>query len=76
VLGHSRHALPDFLADWGAKATSVAFVVSALIHYACSISGQYCLNTLTYLVINARALQRVRKLNFETARSPGDLILC
>lgn len=34
------------------------------------------LNTLTYLVINARALQRVRKLNFETARSPGDLILC
>ena len=34
------------------------------------------LNTLTYLVINARALQRVRKLNLEKARTPNKLILC
>lgn len=34
------------------------------------------LNTLTYLVINARALQRVRKLNLEKARAPAELILC
>lgn len=34
------------------------------------------LNTLTYLVINARALQRVRNLNLQKARAPADLILC
>jgi len=34
------------------------------------------LNTLTYLVINAHALQRVRKLNLENARAPNQLILC
>lgn len=34
------------------------------------------LNTLTYLVINARALQRVRQLNLEKARAPNQLILC
>jgi hypothetical protein len=34
------------------------------------------LNTLTYLVINARALQRVRQVNLEKARAPNKLILC
>jgi hypothetical protein len=34
------------------------------------------LNTLTYLVINARALQRVRQVNLEKARPPNELILC
>lgn len=34
------------------------------------------LNTLTYLVINARALQRVRRLNLQKARAPDEPILC
>ena len=34
------------------------------------------LNTLTYLVINARALQRVRHVNLQKARAPNQLILC
>jgi hypothetical protein len=34
------------------------------------------LNTLTYLVINARALQRVRQANLEKAPAPNELILC
>lgn len=33
------------------------------------------LNTLTYLVINGRALQRVRKVNAK-ARAPNEVILC
>jgi hypothetical protein len=38
VLGHGKHALPDFLVDWGARDTAFTFVVFALVHSACSYS--------------------------------------
>jgi hypothetical protein len=41
-----------------------------------NINSVVNLNTLTYLVINARALQRVRKLNLQKARASNTLILC
>lgn len=41
-----------------------------------NIHSMVNLNTLTYLVINGRALQRVRKLNLEKARALDQLILC
>jgi hypothetical protein len=34
------------------------------------------ISTLTYLVINARALQRVRQFKLDKARAPCELILC
>ena len=41
-----------------------------------NINSVINLNTLTYLVINARALQRVRQLNLEKARPPSQTMLC
>lgn len=41
-----------------------------------NINSVVNLNTLTYLVINARALQRVRKFNLQKARASNKLILC
>ena len=41
-----------------------------------NINSVVNLNTLTYLVINARALQRVRKLNLQKARASNKLLLC
>ncbi len=41
-----------------------------------NINSVINLNTLTYLVINARALIRVRKVNLEKARVPNETILC
>jgi hypothetical protein len=41
-----------------------------------NINSVVNLNILTYLVINARALQRVRKLNLQKARASNKLLLC
>lgn len=41
-----------------------------------NINSVINLNTLTYLVINARALQRVRQFNLKKARAPSETILC
>ena len=41
-----------------------------------NINSVVNLNTLTYLVINARALQRVRHINLQKARAPNQTILC